>query len=130
MTNRTQAADGKRSILLADDDEEFRTALADALAEEGYSIEQAIDGADALAKLTKRRPAIILIDLLMPSMSGLELLQRMRRTPKLRDIPAVVITGANDAMLSIKLDVPVVYKGDFEAVLTTIRQYVTGAAPS
>jgi two-component system response regulator len=124
------AAKRNRLLLLVDDDAEFRSALAAALTEDGYMIEEAVDGNDALAKMTRRRPALILVDLLMPAMSGLELLQRMRRMAELRDIPTIVITAANDAMLSVRLDVPVLYKGDPDAVLRLIHDYVDDGRPS
>lgn len=110
------------SVLIVDDDADFRRVLGDALADEGYRIVEAINGKEALDRLEVERPELILVDLLMPTMSGLELLQKVRKTPALRAIPVVVITAANDAMLSIKLDVPVLYKGDIETVLRIVRR--------
>ena len=108
-------------VLIVDDDSDFRRVLGDALADEGYRIVEAVNGKEALDKLEVEHPQLILVDLLMPTMSGLELLQKVRKAPTLRGIPVVVITGANDAMLSVKLDVPVLYKGDIETVLRMVR---------
>ncbi|HET6283416.1 MAG TPA: response regulator [Polyangia bacterium] len=110
------------SVLIVDDDSDFRRVLGEALADEGYRIVEAVNGKEALDRLAFEHPQLILVDLLMPTMSGLELLQKVRKTPTLRAIPVVVITAANDAMLSVKLDVPVIYKGDIETVLRVVRR--------
>ena len=110
------------SVLIVDDDSDFRRVLGEALADEGYRIVEAVNGKEALDRLAVEHPQLMLVDLLMPTMSGLELLQKVRKTPTLRGIPVVVITAANDAMLSIKLDVPVIYKGDIETVLRVVRR--------
>ena len=121
-TTRTKA---RPCVLVVDDDPDFRIALAEALDDENFRVVQAIHGRDALTRIEAERPALILVDLLMPTMSGLELLQTLRKNPRHEGIPVIVVTAANDAMLSIKLDVPVLYKGDFDAVLGLIRDYLS-----
>jgi PleD family two-component response regulator len=102
MRHGQVAADAiQPSVLVVDDDADFRTTLADALSDEGYRIIQATNGQEALGRLETERPTLLLVDLLMPTMSGLELLQKVRKTPTLRGIPVVVVTAANDAMLSV-----------------------------
>lgn len=118
------------SVLIVDDDADFRRVLAESLSDEGYRIIEASNGQVALDRLETERPQLILVDLLMPTMSGLELLQKVRKAPTLRNIPVVVITAANDAMLSIKLDVPVLYKGDIETVLQMVRHTLASSAAS
>lgn len=118
------------SVLIVDDDADFRRVLAESLSDEGYRIIEATNGQVALDRLETERPQLILVDLLMPTMSGLELLQKVRKAPTLRNIPVVVITAANDAMLSIKLDVPVLYKGDIETVLQMVRHTLASSAAS
>ena len=80
-----------RTVLLADDDEDVRVALAEALDEEGYAVVAVANGAAALAALEHaakgRAPApdLLVLDLLMPGMGGLAVLQKLRksaRTPR------------------------------------------------
>ncbi len=79
--------------LIVDDDEDLRELLGLALSEEGFSVETACDGLDALERLRARRCDVLLVDLRMPRMNGLELMDALKREPSLAGIPVVVITG-------------------------------------
>jgi CheY-like chemotaxis protein len=116
-------------ILVVDDDPDFRSALTDILSDEGYPLLQAANGREAFELLASHRPRLMLVDLMMPVMSGLEFLQKVRRDHVLKTIPVIVMTAANDAMLTVRLDLPVVYKGDLRTVLQTVRSRL-GADPS
>jgi DNA-binding NtrC family response regulator len=78
-------------ILVADDDEPSREGLKLLLSRWGYAAETAIDGADALHHAVTRHPALIITDLHMPKMDGLELLRTVQAS--LPDVPAIVVTG-------------------------------------
>src|SRR3954467_336954 len=80
-------------ILVVDDDEDFRTGLRTALEMKGYQVDEAANGAEALPKLTEKPPLLVLLDLQMPVMNGREMLQRMRATPELKEVPVVIISG-------------------------------------
>jgi CheY-like chemotaxis protein len=80
-------------ILVVDDDADFRTGLRTALEMKGYQVEEAADGEEALLKLLEKPPLLVLLDLQMPVMNGREMLQRMRATPELREVPVVIISG-------------------------------------
>lgn len=64
----------RAKILVVDDDKEMRCLLEDVLVQEGYSVTQARDGADALLKLKDHRYDLVIIDKNMPGLSGLEIL--------------------------------------------------------
>ncbi len=82
----------RASILLVEDDDEVRLVLSAVLAESGYRVRAAEDGFVALAELKAEIPDIIVCDLNMPKMSGIELLEAVRRQfPK---IPLVAMSGA------------------------------------
>jgi two-component system response regulator MprA len=74
-------------LLVADDDPATRDALERALRFEGYQVEVAVDGADALARTAARPPDLLILDVMMPGVSGLDTCRRMRaagdRTPVL-----------------------------------------------
>ena len=80
-------------ILVVDDDADFRTGLRMALEMKGYQIDEAEDGEQALAKLAGKPPLLVLLDLQMPVMNGREMLQRMRASEELKDVPVVIISG-------------------------------------
>ncbi len=80
-------------ILVVDDDADFRAGLRTALEMKGYQVDEAANGAEALLKLAEKPPLLVLLDLQMPVMNGREMLQRMRVTPELKDVPVVIISG-------------------------------------
>ncbi len=70
-----------RKILLVDDNEKNRAMLRDMLLPLGFEIVEAINGKEALAKATKFLPDLILMDLVMPVMDGIEATQQIRQSP-------------------------------------------------
>jgi CheY-like chemotaxis protein len=118
-----------REVLVVDDEADVREAVCELLEDHGYRSLQAANGQEALARLAERLPALIIVDLLMPVMSGLELLQTLRKSKRFRSIPTVVITAANDAMLAIKLDAPLVYKPNLEDLPAIIERILASHPP-
>jgi DNA-binding response OmpR family regulator len=80
-------------ILVVDDDADFRSGLRMALEMKGYQVDEAANGSEALAKLMEKPPLLVLLDLQMPVMNGREMLQRMRATQELKEVPVVIISG-------------------------------------
>jgi DNA-binding NtrC family response regulator len=95
---------GRGRILIVDDEANARTALAELLRDEGYSVETAADGFKALPKLEEFGPDIVVTDLKMPGMDGLELMKKVRE----RDPDAVLIVmtafGAVDTAVKAMRD--------------------------
>ena len=83
------------SVLVVDDDDDNREVLREVLGEQGYAVTCARDGAEALALLAGLRPDVILLDLNMPNMSGLEFRAAQVNDPSLRAIPTVVMTAVD-----------------------------------
>jgi CheY-like chemotaxis protein len=83
---------GKRRerILIVDDDRDARELIGQLLAEAGYLVEVAADGFEAMAKLPRALPDLVLTDLRMPGMHGVDLAQRIRQES---DVPVVLTTG-------------------------------------
>ena len=82
-----------RRILIVEDDDSGREALAMLLAEEGYTIDTARNGIEALALVDLRRPDLILSDVLMPHAGGLELAARLRTHADWAQIPIMLVTA-------------------------------------
>ncbi len=81
-------------ILVVDDDPEVLTALSETLEAEGYAVRGARDGIEALEVIRECRPDLIITDLLMPTMTGFELLGALHDDPELATIPTLIITAA------------------------------------
>jgi CheY-like chemotaxis protein len=81
-------------ILVVDDDPDVLASLCDALGSEGYDVRGARDGIDALEAISERRPDLIVTDLMMPTMTGFELLAALHDSPELAGIPTLIITAA------------------------------------
>lgn len=90
-----QAKPARRyNILIADDDVSFFQFLGLVIPKEDL-ITQVKTGAEALAKLQASQPDLILLDMMMPDMTGVELLRAMQKDPRLGKIPVIVMTGLN-----------------------------------
>jgi CheY-like chemotaxis protein len=85
--------DGKPSILLVEDNETIRSAFALLLEESGYLVEQAVSGADALDRAASADPDLVLMDLGLPDMNGLEVTRRLKKDPQTSRSAVVAITG-------------------------------------
>lgn len=84
------------TVLVVDDESGARRALIRLLTREGYETVGASDGREALQALEARTPDVILLDLMMPGMDGLELLEVLQRHPQWKALPVVVLTGLSD----------------------------------
>lgn len=83
----------KPIVLFADDNADARELYAYYLAQQGYQVELAEDGEQALRKVQLRRPDIILMDLSMPGIDGWELTRMLKTAPDTTSIPIVVLTA-------------------------------------
>ncbi len=71
-----------KKILLAEDDQFLRELYADVLKSEGYDVELAVDGEEALQKVTRGGWDLILLDIIMPKLSGLDVMKKVKETPQ------------------------------------------------
>jgi signal transduction histidine kinase len=90
----------QKSILLVDDEEGIRKVLGIALADLGYTVHPAENGVDALRIFKDKQPPIVLTDIKMPEMDGIELLRRLKKLSP--DTEVIMITGHGDIDLAIK----------------------------
>lgn len=114
-------------LLLVDDEDDFRRTTAAILSRRGFGVEQAAGGEEALALIAQRCPDIVILDLKMPHMSGIETLQKIREISA--SLPVIILTGHGDydaAVAGINLDVvdflqkPV----DINQLATSIRAFL------
>jgi PAS domain S-box-containing protein len=84
---------GSRLALVVDDLPENRTLLRSALENDGWTVEEAGNGLEALERLEHHRPDAILLDLMMPEMDGVTFVERLRTSERNRSIPVLVVTA-------------------------------------
>jgi PAS domain S-box-containing protein len=80
-------------ILLVEDNPITRRLVRSALGSEGYQVLEAADGRTALSLMTREHPDLVLLDLLLPDASGVELVERLRAIPGRADVPIIALTG-------------------------------------
>ncbi|MDX6197510.1 MAG: two-component system, OmpR family, response regulator [Actinomycetota bacterium] len=85
-------------VLVVEDDPSVRGLLHTLLSAEGYDVATASDGLAGLVKATASKPALILLDLMMPDLGGVRVLEELRDDPELADTPVIVVTGKIDAV--------------------------------
>jgi CheY-like chemotaxis protein len=87
-----------KQILLAEDDRFLRRACEMSLRQLGYTVLLAKDGEEALAIIQTQRPHLVLLDLLMPKLTGLEVLRTLKSSEATRSIPVLVLTNSSRSL--------------------------------
>jgi CheY-like chemotaxis protein len=87
-----------RNILIVDDNEEQVAFLSQILENNKYQYAVARDGVEALNKMQASPPALVLLDIMMPRKSGATVFQQMKKSPDLKSIPVIIITGASEVL--------------------------------
>ena len=87
------------TILIVDDEADCRRPLAALLKHEGYEIVEARDGLEGLQRLSERKIDLVLLDMLMPGVDGITMLQAVRRNHAHQNLPVLLVTGVHDPEL-------------------------------
>jgi len=82
-----------KTILLIEDEGALQKTMGDVLTQEGYEILSALDGEAGVRLAKEKIPDLILLDLVLPKMMGLEVLQQLRETKETKDIPVIILTN-------------------------------------
>jgi DNA-binding response OmpR family regulator len=110
------------AILVVEDDKNQRLLLEEELSEEGYTVLIATNGSDAVATITRAMPDLVVLDLAMPGMDGLELLGRLLGLNN--QLPIIIHTAYSsyqDNFMSWAADAYVIKHGDLTELKDTIR---------
>lgn len=118
-----------KTIFIVEDDANFQLIFKDRLTDEGYIVNQATNGTEALYLIKQAKPQLIIIDIMIPGkMNGLELLSQIKQDPNLKKIPIFMLTnleteekiarelGANEYMLKTNIAI--------DELVTKIKQYL------
>lgn len=84
------------TLLIVDDNESNRDLLSRRMKRKGFDVATAVDGADALEIMKKRRFDLVLLDLMMPGISGLEVLERVRKDFSPAELPVIMVTAHHE----------------------------------
>ena len=102
-TTREITARHHELVLVVDDEESYRDALSIGLSQEGFDVVVAADGAEARAAVRRDHPDLVLLDVMLPDISGIELCREIRAE---RDVPVIMVTardGEVDVVLALEL---------------------------
>ncbi|MGG5808047.1 phosphate regulon transcriptional regulator PhoB [Falsiroseomonas sp. CW058] len=83
-------------ILVVEDEAPLLTLLRYNLEKQGFRVEEAADGQEALLRVAESRPDLILLDWMLPALSGLEVCRQIRRKPATRDLPIIMVTARTE----------------------------------
>ena len=83
----------EENILIVEDDKFLRELISKKLINEGFKIDEAIDGEEGLKKLEEIKPDLILLDLILPGLDGFEVLKRIKDDPGTASIPVLILSN-------------------------------------
>lgn len=86
-------SDEKKTILIVEDDSFVMDIYQTKLAQEGFEVITADNGMEALKKLEKEKPDLILLDIIMPYVDGLEVLKKVRIMDRMKNVPIILLTN-------------------------------------
>ena len=113
-------------VLVVDDEPYIREIISQALREEGYEVEVAADGFEAIRQVRETAPDLILLDLMMPALDGRSFLDVYRQAPGLK-VPIIVVTAARSAGRDVEheLGTAVVHKPfSIDHLLAVVRRHL------
>jgi DNA-binding response OmpR family regulator len=119
-------------VLVVEDDPSVRGLLETLLSAEGYDVTTAADGLAGLVKASRQPPALILLDLMMPDLGGIRVLEELGEDPMLAAVPVVVVTGMVDAVpeIAAKLGEESVFTKPFSVAQLLARVAVLTGGPT
>lgn len=109
---------GAKSVLVVEDDQLVREMVARILTRQGYTVETAVDGMDAFAKIFTMKPKVVITDKVMPKLGGYEFLFAIRNIPEFRYMPVILMTAA----ATPDEEKEALEKGFFDFVLKPVKE--------
>jgi two-component system phosphate regulon response regulator PhoB len=84
------------TILVVEDEAPLMTLVRYNLEKQGFRVEEAADGQEALLRVSEARPDLVLLDWMLPTLSGIEVCRQLRRRPATRDLPIIMLTARTE----------------------------------
>ena len=82
-----------KTILVIEDDKFLRELISRKLTGEGFDVLEAVDGEEGIKKIKEGKPDLVLLDLILPSIDGFEILTRVRDDPEVSSIPVIILSN-------------------------------------
>ena len=126
----------KPYVLVVEDEAALATMLRYNLEKQGFRVEEAVDGQEALTRIAEAVPDIVLLDWMLPVMSGIEVCRQIRRRPATRDLPVIMVTARTEDQDAVRglntgADDYITKPFNMEALLARMRALLrrAGAVP-
>jgi len=130
---------GRERIFVVEDESDIAKVLEYNLQREGYQVEVMADGADAVDRIVEVAPDLVLLDLMLPGMDGLDVCRTLKQDPAARDIPVIIVTAKGeetDVVLGLELGAddyvtkPFAPRELLARVKAVLRRRTRGSGPS
>jgi CheY-like chemotaxis protein len=116
------------TILVVEDHDDSRRMLVDLLMDAGFRVLSAANGAEALRHLQHEPPDLMVLDLMLPWVNGVEVLATVRQMPALEKIPVIVVTATNTSPFELRAYNPLVVMHkplDVDVIVPTVQQLLS-----
>ncbi|MEZ5358201.1 MAG: response regulator [Candidatus Zixiibacteriota bacterium] len=113
-----------KKVLVVDDDENTRKFLSTALAENGYEPVTAENGKVGLEMIQSEKPALVLLDVMMPKKTGFVLFKQLRREEEYKDIPVIMLTGVAEVLEDLDSQSGDTHERPYDALREKMRQAI------
>lgn len=126
---------GAPTILVVEDEAALVTMLRYNLEKQGFRVDEAGDGEEALVRIVETKPDLVLLDWMLPSLSGIEVCRQIRRRPATRDLPIIMLTARTEDQdmvrgLNTGADDYIIKPFSTEALLARIRALLRRTTPA
>ncbi len=123
----------RKRVLVVEDEDNIAVALNYLITREGYDQDRVANGADALARIRETHPDLVLLDVMLPEVSGYEICQAVRMDPHLRDVKILMMTARGSAMerrkgLALGADGFISKPFELAELRTEVRRILEGGA--
>ncbi|HEY6433020.1 MAG TPA: phosphate regulon transcriptional regulator PhoB [Acetobacteraceae bacterium] len=124
----------KPLVLVVEDEAALATVLRYNLEKQGFRVEEAADGPEALSRIAEAAPDLVLLDWMLPAMSGLEVCRQIRRRPGTRELPVIMVTARTEDQDAVRglntgADDYITKPFSMDALLARIRALLRRASP-
>ncbi len=116
----------KKKLLAVDDESDLLLIIKTALFSEGFDVTTATNGMDAIASIQENQPDLIILDMMMPEMSGFDTLKKIREDSKTATIPVIMLTGVSDKdrmreAINLGIDYYIVKPFEFHDLMAKVK---------
>jgi two-component system phosphate regulon response regulator PhoB len=125
----------KPMVLVVEDEASLVAMLRYNLEKQGFRVEEAVDGQEAIARISESPPDIVLLDWMLPVMSGIEVCRQIRRRPATRDLPVIMVTARGEDQDAVRglntgADDYITKPFSMDALLARLRALLRRAGPA